>query len=58
MVVEHELKTETNKDLTCTADPDVNKTVVENPQTETTQSQENTLNLPPLVSVLILQITF
>lgn len=56
--MEHELKTETNKDLTCTADPDVNKTVVENPQTETTQSQENTLNLPPLVSVLILQITF
>lgn len=58
MVVEHEHKTEINKDSTCTTDPDVNKTDVENSQTVITQSQENTLKLPPLVSVLTLEITF
>ena len=46
-----------NKRSTFTADPDVNKTVVKNPQTETTQSQENTLKLSPLVSVFTLEIT-
>ena len=56
--MEHEHKTEINKDSTCTTDPDVNKTDVENSQTVITQSQENTLKLPPLVSVLTLEITF